>query len=363
MKWSLKNNFWSFHGNGAVEPIFLAAALTAVAAGQAAERVRLTTQHVDLAVVYQPDDPTNKLAIVISDDDLGVTYPSDQVALVVAESARTELPGDLPPLGLAGDPLWILPQSPEPDLLFLGLSAEDAPPDEFQGPLTLFLRGVTGPGLVFAWQATPGGLDVRFNSRDGFDDSDQTPLAAGSHAHLNFGFTTNGVYKLVFEIQGRRAGVETNDFSLPTPIRFEVEPLPPPAETPFTRWQRTQWPGVDDPAVIGPAADPDGDGVVNAVEYALGLDPRRADRDRLPRPRLVETPAGWRLRLEFEHPLAASDVTFHAAQTDALAAGDSWQPVSGPQVLGVVGDRERLVFEVPADGPRKFLRWELELQP
>lgn len=325
------------------------------------DRVRLTTAHVDLRVIYQPEDPTNKLALVVRDDDHGISHRSNEVALVVAENARLLLPGDLPPFGNAGDPLWILPQTQDPTLLYLGLSTEGLPSGEFPDGLALFLRAVLGPGQVFVWQASLGGLEVRVNSRDGLDDRDLIPLVSGSHSHWNFGFTTNGVYELVFEVQGRRAGAETNDFSLPTPIRFEVEPLPPPAETPFTRWQRTQWPGVDDPAVIGPAADPDGDGVVNAVEYALGLDPHRADRDRLPRPRLVETPAGRRLRLEFEHPRAASDVTFHAAQTDALAAGDSWQPVSGPQVLGVVGDRDRLVFEVPADRARGFLRWEVRL--
>jgi hypothetical protein len=354
---------WRRPGSASALPAALTALGTATLLGLAGERVRLTTEHVDLAVVHQPDDPTNRLALVISDDDLGATYLSNQVVLVVAEAARTELPADIPPLGSAGDPLWILPQSPDPQVLFLGLSAEDVPPGEFPEALTLRLRGVAGPGHVLAWQVAPGGLDVRFNSRDGLDDNDQILLFAGGHAHMNFGFTTNGVFELVFEVQGRRAGAATNDFSLPTPIRFEVEPLPPPAETPFTRWQRTQWPGVDDPAVIGPAADPDGDGMVNAVEYALGLDPHRADRDRLPRPRLVETPAGRRLRLEFEHPLATSDVTFHAEQADAPAVADSWQPLSGPQVMETGGDRERLVFEVPADRARGFLRWEVRLQP
>lgn len=327
------------------------------------DRVRLTTEHVDLRVVYQADDPTNKLALVVRDDDHGVSYRSNEVALVVAENARLILPGDLPPFGSAGDPLWILPQTQNPALLYLGLSTEGVPAGLFPAGPVLFLRAVHGPGHVFVWQASLGGLEVRVNSRDGLDDNDVIPLVAGSHSHWNFGFTTNGVYELVFEVQGRRTGGETNDFSLPTPIRFEVQPLPPPAETPFNRWQRTQWPGVDVPAVIGPAADPDGDGVVNAVEYALGLDPHRADRDRLPRPRLVETPAGRHLRLEFEHPLAASDVAFRAEQADAPAVADSWRPLSGPRILVVSGDRERLVFEVPADRARGFLRWEVRLQP
>lgn len=330
------------------------------------ERVRLTTEHVDLWVVYQPDDPTNKLALVIRDDDHRVAYRSNQVTLVVAETARWELPGDFPPLGNAGDPLWILPQTQDPRLLYLGLSTEGVPTAVFPSGLNFYLRAVQGPGYFFAWQSGLGGLDVHWNSRDGLDESDLIRFPAGSHSHWNFGFTTNGAYDLVFEIQGRRAGVPTNDFSLLTPVRFEVEPLPPPAPTPFARWQREQWPGGTDPAIVGPEADPDGDGVVNAVEYALGLDPQRPDRHRLPRPYLVDTPAGRRLRLEFIPASEATDVTFLAWQTGSLTPPATWQRVGGPRVIpGGEGRQARLVFETPEQvtAANGFLHWAVQLTP
>ena len=47
----------------------------------------------------------------------------------------------------------------------------------------------------------------------------------------------------------------------------------PPA---FTAWQTANWPGVSDPLIIGPNADPDGDGVSNAVEFYSGTDPKSA---------------------------------------------------------------------------------------
>ncbi len=340
--------------------IGLGTAAPGVAAG---DRTRLTTEHADLWVVYQPDDPTNKLALVVYDHDHGVTFLSNQVALVVAEAARTELPGDFPPLGRTGDPIWILPQTQNPALLFLGLSAAAVPAAVFPQGLTLHLRAVEGPGHFFAWQAGLGGLDIRVNSRDGPDETDQLPLPPDSHAHWNLGFTTNGVYDLVFEVRGRRAGVETNDFSLPTPFRFEVEPLPPPEEKPFIRWQREQWPGVTGDAVIGPGADPDGDGVVNAVEYALGLDPHVPDRDRLPRLRLVESPAGRQWRLEFEPNPAATDILFRAWQTADLAAATAWQPLPGPRVEPTPAGRPRLVFEGAAPAAGQYVRWGVEFLP
>jgi autotransporter-associated beta strand protein len=40
--------------------------------------------------------------------------------------------------------------------------------------------------------------------------------------------------------------------------------------TPFSSWMATYFPGVTNPAIVGAAADPDGDGQSNAVEFALG---------------------------------------------------------------------------------------------
>jgi len=44
----------------------------------------------------------------------------------------------------------------------------------------------------------------------------------------------------------------------------------------YLNWQNTQW-FVDGPSGLGQLADFDGDGVVNAMEYFMGLNPRVAD--------------------------------------------------------------------------------------
>src|SRR6185295_16188309 len=45
----------------------------------------------------------------------------------------------------------------------------------------------------------------------------------------------------------------------------------------YSAWAEQHWPGVTDPAIIGSAADPDGDRLANLLEYALDGDPTQAD--------------------------------------------------------------------------------------
>ncbi len=340
---------------------FTTVALSMLTAGEPAERDRLLTTHADIRVVYQPDNPTNKLAIVVGDDDRGLTYRSNEVALVAVEAARLALPpGTI--FGEEGAPLWVLPQSLNPEILYLGLSGEQLSAGLFAGEVELRLVEVQGPGAFYLWQAGAfGAFDLRLNSADGISAEDMVPVPAGGHAHYNWGFTTNGSYELVFQAFGRRAGIETNDFSLPTPLRFEIEPLPLEPEKPFEIWQQAHWPDTTEPEVVGPGADPDGDGIANAVEYALGMDPRRAGREGLPVPGASGKPP--RATLQFSTPISATDVTFTCWRAQAIPA--SWEKLGDPLVApGLPGDTNRvLIFDggLVAPGSPVYLRLEVEL--
>jgi hypothetical protein len=54
-------------------------------------------------------------------------------------------------------------------------------------------------------------------------------------------------------------------------------------QTPFGVWQLAEfWTNASNPAISGDLADPDGDGIVNLLEYALNLDPNTPGANGLP---------------------------------------------------------------------------------
>lgn len=241
-------------------------------------RVQLKNAHVDLRVLYSPTAETNQLSLVIRDEDLRLNHEATNAILMAPLSAQVFLPPGFDAFGTEGDPLWILPQSQNPELLYLGISAEGIGGGTFTGPITLRLVSVEGPGSFFLWQFDSfSGLNMAMNSRDGISEADTVQLFTGSHAHFNWGFGAKGLHSITFQASARRPG-ETNDVvSLPTAVLFAVEPLPDlPPPTAWEQWRANQWPGVTDPAVVGPGADPDLDGFPNLIEFFCVTEPKSA---------------------------------------------------------------------------------------
>jgi hypothetical protein len=189
-------------------------------------RVAFTNEHIDLRITYTPGE-AQPLNLVIRNSDLGVNLPANEVVLVAAEPARLELPPGFDVFGMAGDPFWILPQSQDPLLLYLGFSAEGLPQGIFEPRFDIQLVRLDGPGHFFVWQANSfGEIDMRMNSRDGIGIEDRVRPMLGGHDHYNFGFTAGGLYSATFQAIARGLGSDVVWNSPEIPVLFAVLPLP-----------------------------------------------------------------------------------------------------------------------------------------
>ena len=319
-----------------------------------------TQEHVDL-LAFVWNSQNNTLRLMASDDTHGGTlYASNQCVVIAPESTKFTLPAGTP-FGNAGDPLWILPQNPYPGVPYVGVSAERLPAGSFNDPLSIQLTRVEGPGHFLVWQSTSfGSFDVKMDSRDGIGPNDRLTPFAGGHEHHNWGFTTNGVYRVYFQASGVRSGQVTNTVSDETPFTFHVLPL-----RPFETWTATNWPCECATNVIAAGANPDADAGVNAIEYALGTDPKVVTTVGWPSVSLVTTNGQTYCALSYTRVKAATDCEYEVVAASDLLSPDR-QPLT---VIHSVADRgaDRLVtvrdeFPVPSKAQR-YYRLQVRIRP
>ena len=132
-------------------------------------------------------------------------YEPDEVFLQINANALTTVPAgsQWSFLGNAGDPVWVLPQIENPNLLFLGLATEEIADGIFlNNEVTLSLRGVSGPGYFSVYTVSLGTPTVLMNSEDGISAGGSIVLPTGTHQHFNYGFTAPGSYTVSFEASG-----------------------------------------------------------------------------------------------------------------------------------------------------------------
>lgn len=297
-----------------------------------------THEHVDLLAV-QWDAASQRLSLMASDDDHGgALYASNQCVVVCPESMKFTLPGGTP-LGNEGDWLWILPQNPYPGVPYVGVSAEALAPGTFNDPLTIRLTRLEGPGHFLVWQTTGfGQFDLKMDTRDGIGANDRLTPLVGGHEHHNWGFTTSGIYRAYFQVSGRRPGQSTNIVSAETPFTFHVLPLKP-----FEKWTATQWPCECRSNIVAAAADPDGDGGVNAIEYALGTDPKRATTNAWPTASLVTVDGQTYGALTYTRAKAATDCDYEVVAAGSLPH-ESWSTSMTVHSVEDLGDTERITL-------------------
>jgi len=164
-----------------------------------------TTEHVDIGVAYEDD----AWDLHVHNEDADEEYEPDGVLLAVVPEALTKRSGgfagaEFDFLGVAvGESFYLLPQSPNPEVLLLGIGGEEIEAGTFQGgQVELRLLAVNGPGHFSAWLNTAGGPDVRFATSDGITAADVTTVLEGGHQEYNFGFSARGRYEVTFEASG-----------------------------------------------------------------------------------------------------------------------------------------------------------------
>ena len=180
--------------------LLTAAVAASVVPATATPLVVLSQGHLDAVDVHYED---GELHLHVHDEtvDPGVERDPADVVLRVLPGAETTVPAD-PAYGFLGNPgapVWVLPETENPELLWPGLSTEELEPGVFAGDsVTLTLRRVRGPGAlsVFTTDAL-GTPTVLANSGDGTPDC--LPLTVGGHTHVNWGFTEAGRYRATFQ--------------------------------------------------------------------------------------------------------------------------------------------------------------------
>jgi surface-anchored protein len=190
----------------------------------------LTNQHVDIGVAYE--EGAWNLHIHNETEDIEYSPPSglNGAILQVGPQAQGTVSSDplFSFLGSPGSSIWILPNTQNPNLLFLGFGAEELEAGLFAGDsISLTLSSVSGPGefSVFDYDFL-GNPTVLMNSRDGITAGDSVSLAAGAHNDLNWAFSAPGTYTISFEAAGTL--VEDSVFTSSGPVAYTFEVVPEP---------------------------------------------------------------------------------------------------------------------------------------
>lgn len=158
----------------------------------------ISVGHVD---VLDVDYASGALTVQLL-DSAGVERDPGSVELVVRSAARTTVPTNPAYgfLGAPGDPVWILPQTQNANLLWAGWNSTDVPAGVFQSNTLRFaLTGVTG-GELAVYTTSLGGPTVLFDNGDGLPDT--RSVAAGAHTHANWAFSNPGTYTVTFRVSG-----------------------------------------------------------------------------------------------------------------------------------------------------------------
>jgi len=134
---------------------------------------------------------------------------------------------------------------------------------------------------------------------------------------------------------------------------LSLQVTPPPDPGRLDDWQSMTWPGESDPAIVGPNADSDRDGLANVQEWALHLDARKPDSFRP----LFSKSGGIFEYIYTRRKTAPGAATFRVEWSDSLGNDWSTSDVTQHAPVGIDDASESVRCTLPA-GPagRRFVR-------
>ena len=210
----------------------------------------ISVGHFDLQVNFVPGEGWSTYTY---DFGTGEQLDPRTTVYLFGSQALREVPDDpaFSLLGEPGDPIWLVPELYNPDIIYFGMGAPLLGRNIFtggfsnRGRITMRMVSVTGTGpdaggTVSMWRS--GFPPVfYFSSADGIGPEDALDeITANFHAHYNWAFTQAGLYRITFEYSGtllpQHGGRET---STQVTYTFDV------GETPDASALRYAWPQPD----------------------------------------------------------------------------------------------------------------------
>ncbi|MFC4630140.1 choice-of-anchor M domain-containing protein [Promicromonospora alba] len=162
------------------------------------EDAAVTVGHVDVGPRFLDGEWTmlarddREVPSVWRDPERTVLHLGDAAALPAPEGPDYEFLGVEP-----GKPLYVVPQTQAPDVVWLGWNTQDPEVvDAVEQGASLRLDGVDGPGEVFVFlqEGVTGPPNVLWNSGEPLPQ--ELWMEVNTHVHANWVFTEPGIYQL-----------------------------------------------------------------------------------------------------------------------------------------------------------------------
>ncbi len=207
-------------------------------------------------------------------------------------------------------------------------------------PTGLTATSVLDPASIqLAWTPVPGA--DHYQVRRSTSSGGSVTVLAANHAATSFTDTTAPLGVPVFYT------ITATNLLGTGPASSELTTL---LATPLESWRHTHFGQTAATGDAADLADPDGDGVSNLLEYALGTVPTSASSVSVP------TASTSQLKLQLTFHRARSDITYHVEASSTLAPGSWTVLATNPGTVGQSVTVTDTIDLPAANPPRRFLR-------